>query len=427
MCGKRTWLTFWLIFLYPISLLRAEPQAGIETVTLKKAVECVVQKISHETVELPSRPASLPRTALDRSIREVTVDRAVVRNGKIVTEPTTYALSDRPIGSGGFSDVYRATTPVDPSNPASPQREVVIKILKPIADAERQAEHETALKKEYELLEEIEAIENPRVSQAKGLRRVHYGEADRTEANRYFLKPEYIGEIKVGGERLGFGLVIEHGRKNINFDRGQRPTDAQGKSLSIQDTLAIHIEIAKALRFLHRHGISHFDIKPENILIYQTESGNFEVKIIDFNIASSLSKPSEAEEGVFRGTPLYAAPERFYGEPGTSKNPHFYQNADLWALSATLYEAVTSTPPFPGNSVIGVFNLIRQGNLAPPPPSVHLSPRLQAFFKKAFQKEPRDRFQSAAEILSELDAIQKELRTIPIEKRPAPQLQLQQQ
>jgi eukaryotic-like serine/threonine-protein kinase len=158
--------------------------------------------------------------------------------------------------------------------------------------------------------------------------------------------------------------------------------------------LAIAQQICEALVYLHEHGVVHRDLKPENILL--TAEGL--IKILDFGIALDKSARRLTWFGLSStlGTPDYIAPEQIAGRRGDVRT-------DVYAVGTMLYEMLTGHLPFSGPNAFAMMRA--KTNDEPKPPSYFVpgfDPSLEAIIMKAIARAPRDRYQSAAELLQDL-------------------------
>jgi serine/threonine-protein kinase len=170
--------------------------------------------------------------------------------------------------------------------------------------------------------------------------------------------------------------------------------------LDVRATLTIGKQLCRALEVAHEEGIVHRDIKPQNLLV---DPAGF-LKVMDFGIARLAERRPDTGDaltavGVVVGTPQYMAPEQLFGEPVD-------QRTDLWATGAVLFECVTGRLVFdsPNLSDLGVFHLNRK----PPDPSSlnpDVSVELSRIILRALAHRPGDRWQSAGELLTALEAV----------------------
>jgi serine/threonine protein kinase/tetratricopeptide (TPR) repeat protein len=165
--------------------------------------------------------------------------------------------------------------------------------------------------------------------------------------------------------------------------------------LEMSEAVDIAEQVGQGLQKAHEKGIVHRDIKPANIIV--TNDGV--AKILDFGLAKLADQTRSTGEGAAAGTPLYMSPEQVRGE-------HVDSRSDLWSLGAVLYEMLTGEPPFAGEHYQAVMYCIL--NTDPPPPSSlrhTISPDLEAILRKLLQKTPAARYQSAAELCSDLQQL----------------------
>src|SRR5687767_8142847 len=170
---------------------------------------------------------------------------------------------------------------------------------------------------------------------------------------------------------------------------------------SITETVSILRDVARALSYAHAAGIVHRDIKPDNVLLSHGAA-----VVTDFGIAKALSDAraetggsSLTQTGTSLGSPAYMAPEQVAGDPNVD------HRADLYAFGCMGYELLTGEPPFTAESPQRVFaaHLTEK----PRPVAARRSdvPRpLAAMIMRCLEKDPGDRPQSAAQVLSALES-----------------------
>ena len=154
-------------------------------------------------------------------------------------------------------------------------------------------------------------------------------------------------------------------------------------------------QILSALRFAHRNGIVHRDIKPHNVIV----DGDGRVKVMDFGIARAGAASQMTEAGSIIGTAQYLSPEQARGAPVD-------QTSDLYSTGIVLYELLTGTVPFTGETPVEIA--MKHLSQVPAPPSTHRPeiPRdLDYVVLRALAKDPADRYHSAEEMDSDLERI----------------------
>jgi serine/threonine-protein kinase len=145
---------------------------------------------------------------------------------------------------------------------------------------------------------------------------------------------------------------------------------------------------------MHSQGVVHRDLKPENILVNSTGK----VKIMDFGIALDESARRLTWSGLSStiGTPDYMAPEQVSGKRGDART-------DIYALGTILYEMLTGELPYAADNV---YNMMRAKTAEDPqPPRRYLpeiDPHLEEIILHAIERQPRNRYASAAEMLEDL-------------------------
>ncbi|MCS7466054.1 protein kinase [Stieleria sp. ICT_E10.1] len=153
-------------------------------------------------------------------------------------------------------------------------------------------------------------------------------------------------------------------------------------------------EVADALHHAHGRNVIHRDIKPSNLLLL-TEN---RLTVSDFGLARILDRPGVTVTGEFIGSPLYMSPEQIAA--GRVPIDH---RTDIYSLGAALYEILTLAPPFPGNRRDEVIaKVIQKEPLPPRRLNGKIPADLQTICLKALEKDPENRYESAAEMAEDL-------------------------
>jgi eukaryotic-like serine/threonine-protein kinase len=262
----------------------------------------------------------------------------------------------RKLGSGGMANVYLAED-------EELGRRVAIKILN-----DRYANDELFIERFRREAKSAAALSHPNIVSIY----------DRGQAEGTY----YIAMEVIEGRSL----------KELILTRGPLP---------IAQAIAFTLEILDALRFAHRHGIIHRDVKPHNILI-----GGERLKVTDFGIArAGASQMTEA--GSIMGTAQYLSPEQARGSPVTA-------SSDLYSVGIVLYEMLTGKVPFSGDSAIEIA--MKHLNELPKPPSKirpEIPSELDHVVLRALAKAPEDRYQTAEEFADDLHRVEAGLPLAP--------------
>jgi eukaryotic-like serine/threonine-protein kinase len=154
-------------------------------------------------------------------------------------------------------------------------------------------------------------------------------------------------------------------------------------------------QILSALRFAHRNGIVHRDIKPHNVIV----DGEGRVKVMDFGIARAGAASQMTEAGSIIGTAQYLSPEQARGAPVD-------QTSDLYSTGIVLYELLTGSVPFTGETPVEIaMKHLSQAPLAPSAHRPEIPRDLDYVVLRALAKDPGDRYHSAEEMDSDLERI----------------------
>jgi serine/threonine-protein kinase len=272
----------------------------------------------------------------------------------------------RKLGAGGMANVYLAED-------QELGRRVAIKILN-----DRHANDEQFVERFRREAKNAAALSHPSIVSI-----YDRGEAEGT----YYIAMEFLE-----GRSL----------KELIVQRGPAP-------------VAVSVEYARqilsALRFAHRHGIVHRDIKPHNVLV----DSEGRVKVTDFGIArAGTSEMTEA--GSIVGTAQYLSPEQ-------ARGTDVDQRSDLYSLGIVLYELLTGTLPFTGDTPVEIA--MKHLSTVPEPPSARRPeiPRdLDLIVTRALAKDPADRYQSADEMEADLDRFARGAAVSPATEESATQI-----
>jgi serine/threonine protein kinase/beta-lactam-binding protein with PASTA domain len=263
-----------------------------------------------------------------------------------------YELGDT-LGYGGMSEVHHG-------HDVRLGREVAIKILR--ADLARDPQFQERFRREAQ---NAAALNHPAIVAVY----------DTGETNTEFGTLPYIVMEYVEGRTL----------RDIVKTEGP---------MSQKRAMEVMADVCAALDFSHRHGIVHRDVKPANVMI--TKNGA--VKVMDFGIARAMHDGQSAmtQTAAVIGTAQYLSPEQARGESVDARS-------DVYAAGCVLYELITGEPPFTGDSPVAVaYQHVREDPNPPSSVNPAVAPELDAVVLKALAKGPANRYQSAAEMRSDL-------------------------
>jgi serine/threonine-protein kinase len=254
------------------------------------------------------------------------------------------------IGHGGMATVYRARDTVL-------DRLVALKVMHPhlraAAEARRRFHREAR---------SVARLRHPRVLEI------------------YDFSAEGSTEAYLAAELLT-GPTLKHWRE-------RQP------ELPAEVAAALTVEIAKALRAAHAAGVIHRDVKPENVLLHEDRT----LKLTDFGIADMLDAQSMTATGQILGSPGHMAPEQIEGHDCDART-------DLFSLGTVLYYLATGQLPFTGRNPHQVLRRIIDGEYSDP---LRISPgiggRMRAILVKCLERDPAHRYQTADELIVELEA-----------------------
>jgi eukaryotic-like serine/threonine-protein kinase len=156
------------------------------------------------------------------------------------------------------------------------------------------------------------------------------------------------------------------------------------------------VQVCRGLEYIHSREIIHYDVKPSNILVTQSASGEDVVKLIDFGLAAQRIEDSL---GIIKGTVSYLAPE-------VARHRPVDHRADLYSLGVTIFHCVTGTLPFSGETNLDVVRRVVSD--APPSPRElvpDLDRRLSSLILRLMAKDPAERYAGGNEVIQALGEI----------------------
>lgn len=200
-------------------------------------------------------------------------------------------------------------------------------------------------------------------------------------------------------------MVLEYVKHGRTLKKVMQQDIGQIGVMKPETRLPIFEQILCGLAAAHAVGITHRDVKPENVMLTQIHGNPNFAKILDFGLATGLRGDGPGQTGMNQilGTPNYMAPEQI---PGAKRIPIDHR-ADLYAVGVVLFEALTGVRPFPGDTALAVLTAKSNERYNPfdIPAVSKLSRQQRNFLEKAIAFLPTERFQSATEMLDALQAV----------------------
>lgn len=207
-----------------------------------------------------------------------------------------------------------------------------------------------------------------------------------------------IGVTQAGQPYMVMDYVDGHTMSELLQSYGQIP---------LQHFLTIFLQVTDALSHAHKRSVLHRDIKPSNLMLIFNDKKEYEVRIMDFGIAKVLDDTVGGAQNLTKtgeaiGSPIYMSPEQARGQ----KMDH---RSDLYSLGCVMYEALTGSVPFLGNTSLDTMLMhmeqspmpMREASLGK-----DLDPRLEHIVMKLLKKNPADRYQSMDELHKDLLSLQ---------------------
>jgi len=200
--------------------------------------------------------------------------------------------------------------------------------------------------------------------------------------------PNIVSIFDVGSEDNLYYIVME-----LIQGKTLKEIIVEDERLSWKWSTNIAIQIASALDAAHKNGIVHRDIKPHNIII--TEEGR--AKVTDFGIAKAVSNSTITAFGTTIGSVHYFSPEHARGGYTDAKS-------DIYSLGVVLYEMLTGRVPFDADTPVSVaLKQVQEEPIEPIELNPDIPVSINRIILKAMQKDPNLRYQSATEMLNDLN------------------------
>ncbi|MBX3471078.1 MAG: serine/threonine protein kinase, partial [Planctomycetes bacterium] len=201
--------------------------------------------------------------------------------------------------------------------------------------------------------------------------------------------PNVVGVHEVGQDGRTWFLALD-----LVEGESLRARVTRDGPLSPREAARVVEAIGRALHHAHGHGVVHRDVKPHNILI----AADGTPLLADFGLAKDAGADGLTVTGQVLGTPAYMAPEQALGDLARVD-----RRADVYALGATLYEALTGAPPFAGATAMNILRQVIEDDPAPPSRRrPGLDRDLEAVVLKCLEKAPDARYDTAAQAADDL-------------------------
>lgn len=265
------------------------------------------------------------------------------------------------IGEGGMADVYKANDNVE-------NKIVAVKILK-----KEFAENEEFVRRFRNESKAIAVLSHPNIVKVFDV-----GFTDKIQ----FIVMEYID-----------GITLKEYMEKEGV-------------LTWKDSVHFIIQILRALQHAHNKGIVHRDIKPQNIMMFDDGT----IKVMDFGIAKFAREDGKTATDQAIGSVHYISPEQASGGVTNEKS-------DIYSVGVMLYEMLTGQKPFDTDNPVSVAVMHMQSKAIPPREvNPDIPPALEKIIMRAMEKDPEKRYQSAADMIKEIEDFKQHPETVSAQK-----------
>jgi serine/threonine-protein kinase len=211
--------------------------------------------------------------------------------------------------------------------------------------------------------------------------------------------PNIIGVQDFGLTQTGQPYMI------LDYVPGQTLADAlrQYGHVPMDQFIPIFLQVCDALSHAHERSVLHRDVKPSNIMLVANQKNGFDVRIMDFGIAKLMNESESGGQNLTKtgdaiGSPIYMSPEQARG----AKMDH---RSDLYSLGCVMYECLSNSPPFCGNTALDTMMMhldTKPLPLSQASMGLKIDPRLEQIVMRLLEKDPADRYQSMDEVRTDL-------------------------
>lgn len=210
--------------------------------------------------------------------------------------------------------------------------------------------------------------------------------------------PGIVGVLDFGGTASGAPFMVMEYVNGLSLGEFINEHDHMTQEMCS----VVFIQIASALAYAHDKGIFHRDLKGSNILLIDSDKLYPEVRLIDFGVAGvkhATLEPTILHGRTLVGTPLYMPPDQANGLPYSTQS-------EIYALGCVLFEALTGSPPFKGETALETINMHAKSaapTLLQRRPDLEFSQAFEDIIACCLAKNPKDRFQSLTVLSEALD------------------------
>jgi serine/threonine protein kinase len=205
---------------------------------------------------------------------------------------------------------------------------------------------------------------------------------------------DHEGQIAAALAHPGIVPLLTRGPAQLTFpwvEGGTLRERVELGPLRPAEALGVADGLLGAVAYLHAQGVTHHDLKPENVLLEGGHAHGECVRVIDFGMSHARALPHDVHDGTRLGTPHFMAPEQFRGTRGDPRS-------DLYSVGVLLFDCLAGYPPYA--DALGWLTGLR-GERAPPPGP----PEMHELLNAALSRDPADRPASAKEMRAALRAV----------------------